>query len=218
MRGKSETAVLRLLLVLPVIALLNTGCLTPSLWKAQIHEPARDPNLNLAVAPDGADVLVQYNEHEPDKVRHRSYWLFDHQTFDSGTGKPKFVRQKSYADLDLTPIPLAEQNAADDAVSASGFVAVPAVGNRSFELRRDGVPLGHFQLPVYKVDAKPTFGRIALTPLAAVGDGVIAAGAAATVVGGVVLIGALESSDDDTDYCAPAHNKSGGLHATHRSD
>jgi hypothetical protein len=219
MRGTRKTIATQVLLVLPAVVLLNTGCLTRSLWQAETVRPAHNPNLALAVAPDSADVLVQYNEKQPDKVRRRSYWLFDYVSDTGGAGKPKFVRPKAYSDLDLAPIPLSVQNPPDDSMSVAGFVAVPSKGARGFELRRYGVPLGHFELPIYQVDAKPTFGRVALTPLAAVADGVITVSATVTVVGVLVLVESLEDDSEWPDIdCSSSKHKSGGLHATHRSD
>src|SRR5262245_50848226 len=166
----------RLLVALPLVALLSSGCLTKSLWQPESRHAAANPNLTLSTTEDSSDVLVQYDERQSDKIRRRSYWLFEYNSEKGGTGKPHFVRPKSYTNMVLVPIPLTELAMLDSIESAAGFVALPTE-EKSFELQRYGAPLGRFYLPTYSVDAKPTFGRIVLTPLAAVADGVGLVGA-----------------------------------------
>src|SRR6476646_7082735 len=105
MRGKKKIAA-QLFLILPAIVLLNTGCLTPLLWKAEVRQPVKNPHLSLSAAPDNSDVLVQYDEHQSDKVHHRSYWLFEYVSNKGGEGRPRFLRPAAYSNLELTPIPL----------------------------------------------------------------------------------------------------------------
>src|SRR5262245_19634451 len=129
MRGTPKIVSIQFFLALLAMVLLNTGCLTHSLWRGEIREPARDPGLTLAVAPDRQDVLVQYNESQSDKVRHRSYWLFEYA--EKGTGRPRFIHQQAYAGMDLIQIPLSEQGSEVDAEPADGYVAVATVEQRS---------------------------------------------------------------------------------------
>jgi hypothetical protein len=211
--GKGMSGSLKFASALLLVAVLNTGCLTRSLWSDETHRASPHPNITLALSPNQDDVLVQYNEKQPDKIRRRSYWLFDYTTLQGGEGKPEFVRANNYPEL----IPLTLSHDEAMAEPTGGFVAVKDPSKRSFELQRYGVPIGHFDLPSYTVDAKPTFERVALTPLAAVGDGVIAVGAAVSVVGVYALIGYLDNAEwpDGDEFDVPHSGKhhQGGLRA-----
>jgi hypothetical protein len=143
------------------------------LWEEKGHEPAVHPDLTLAVVPDSTNVLVQYNEGR--ESQRRSYWLFEYGT--GFNGKPRFVSPKEYKNMTLIPIPLSDECFEGDAEPAVGYAAVSLVGQRSFELRRDGVLVGSFYLPDYHAYPIPTYGRVLLTPVAAVGDAAIVAGA-----------------------------------------
>src|ERR1041385_8228151 len=155
-----------------LVAVLNSGCLTRALWKSETRVASRDPRLSLAVPPDNSDVLVQYDEHQEGRVRRRSYWLFEYATHKGGEGKPNFVKAGTLTDINFEPIRISD--AGSNSATVGGFIASADFSQTRFKLHRDGVALGDFDLPSYTVDAKPTFGRVVLTPVAAAADGMLA--------------------------------------------
>ena len=205
------------LIALFFVAVLSSGCLTRTLWQAESRHAAADPNLALAAAPDNSDVLVQYDERQDGKIRRRSYWLFEYTTVKGGTGKPHFVRPRTYTNMALVPIPISSETLIDGTEPMVGFAALLTSELESFDLQRQGIPLGRFYLPTYSVDAKPTFGRIVATPFTVVLDGVgfvgagLGAGAAEYVGSGDWIGDAIDAATSDSD-----DGNDGGMRATRK--
>ena len=172
-----------------IVALVTCGCATKTLWEDRTCHPADEPQLQLASSPEKQDVLVQYREQysESKQFCKRAYWLFASTNQIAGHSKPVFVRPK--ACVSLVPLPLLSENATNVSLSCDWF-AVAAPAQQGFLLWRNGISLGRFNLPVYRVSPRCTFWRIVATPFAALADTTaILAGCAvvAAVVYGIVL-------------------------------
>jgi hypothetical protein len=172
-----------------VVAVFMSGCATRDLWEKDVYHPAPDPNLRLLMAPDDKNVMVKYDEQFSDSnwTTRRAFWLFNEMNFFGGTNydsyvRPRFVNPRDHQGLVVIPVhyEMPDTNALPD----EGYLAVAKYAPAGFELWRDGVSLGFFDLPSYTAEPPKTFGRIAMTPLVATGDVVVTV----VVTAGVVAV------------------------------
>jgi hypothetical protein len=165
---KLSSAAARFGTLLGVLTML-TGCVTPALWAKKPHQPAEHPRLELALAKDGRDVLVCYDERmgQSPKVHRRAYWLFAHSTKVKNYHKPEFTSPATGNALSSIAVIDAP---ATNTPAATGYSAVAGSNSRSFHLWQDGREVGVFNLPVYDAAPLTPGWRAALTPLAAAAD------------------------------------------------
>lgn len=165
-------------------ALFTSGCIaTNALWEKKAYRPAEDPRLNLALSTNAQDVLVQYDERrgKSKNIERRAYWLF---TCYTNAPPPAFVALDTATGLEA--IPLFVPDAITNAPPQCGWYAVPVSDQPQFELFRDRRGLGSFTLPEYQVGPRSTAWRVALTPVAMVGDVLLDA-----VIVGVIVEGRM---------------------------
>jgi hypothetical protein len=148
-------------------------------------EPSSNPRLALFESPDHTKLLVVYDavSEKHSVVKRQAYYLEPNQARISAGKAPKFTDPA--AAEGMTPIPVFE--AATIATNPPTHLtnyAILSESGREFTLHPQAERLGAFQLPAYP-ETSGTIVRVALTPLAAVGDtamvGVVAAFAALIV-------------------------------------
>lgn len=163
-------------------ALILSGCqtveeysLTHKLWNngelRQFSEPAPDPKLALARAR--GDVLVEYDalSETHSVVMRRAYYLQANQERVLAGKAPRFLNQPPAEGL--TPIQVFEsQTAVPDPPPILAGYAVSSKEGRTFTLYWPATPAESFDLPVYP-ETNGTAVKVALTPLAVVGDTVM---------------------------------------------
>ncbi len=164
--------------MLPVVALLFSGCVTKQLWQQDaFREPWPQPHLQLAFNRDRKDVLVGYDElnDRSDERRPRAYFLFENERRIEAKHKPTFVNPTLMATLPAVPV--FASNAPQTEAANQEFYAVATTNSTSFKLFSKDKELGEFYLPAYK-DGVWLTQKALLMPLAV--------GADATIVGGVI--------------------------------
>jgi len=152
-------------------------------------EPSSDPRLALFETPDHTNLLVQYDafSEKHSVIKRQAYYLQPNQARIAAGKAPKFVPPA--APEGMRPIPVFEARAlATNRPTALTNYAIVADSGREFTLHPQAVPLGAFPLPVYPENSG-TVTRIALTPLAVIGDTVMVG----LVVSAVALIAACQS-------------------------
>jgi hypothetical protein len=169
-----------------LLILTTSGCLTRHLWNDSTFrddwEPAGNPRLQLYQSPPPhEDVLVRYDETQEssDQVRSRAYFLHENQSAIQDRRKPLFLPPDSIPSGE--PIPVYADPPAPP--QTRGFYAVSAAHDSWFVLYKDGTELGIYELPAYATGASRA-KRVALTPVAVVGDVVIVA----VTVGGILFL------------------------------
>lgn len=159
--------------------------LTHRLWSTsdlrQFNEPAPNPNLALFDATNRADVLVLYDAFSEQSATTNRQAYFLEQNRDSvaeGT-KPEFVEPAMSTGLKPIPV-LTSRPAETNQPPQLRDYAVATDESRAFTLHRKDQPTETFRLPVY-AETSGTAKRLALTPLAVLGDVMIVAAAVAVV-------------------------------------
>lgn len=163
MRVKSQAI---LLLVLPLLA---SGCVTHKLWTASAldewNEPAPNPNLHLFEDARRDDLLVVYNEYSERNAttRTRAFFLKQNQKPLAKHTRPRFVNV--HAAEGLPPVPVFHLAPP----SPPELYAVAEADSPKFTIFSDGEGVGPDELPTYN-DGLGQVERVALTPVAATAD------------------------------------------------
>jgi hypothetical protein len=173
------------------LATLLTGCstceecsLTYRVWDCgdfrNFNEPAPEPKITLCEAPGRGDVLVQYDasSEKSSVVKRQAYYLWANHERILTKQKPKFIKTSNSEGL--RPIPVFDATASNSLASAGTQYAVAAPDNRSFTLYQQDGTSETFDLPIYQ-QSYGTITRVALTPVAVVGDAAMVGGVAAFV-------------------------------------
>jgi hypothetical protein len=180
--------------VLPIQALLLTGCVTAKVWQphnfAGFHEPANPANVQLFYSSQHQDVLVEYDEKVGHKgaTQRRAYWLEQNQAKEGKEDRPHFVSLKEAEDLQ--PIPV---GASIEKAELFPGIGIFATTTNSFDFQLYGIGenqnngfltnvtiLGDHELPAY-YDSAGRRRKIMLTPPAVLADASIVAGIAAII-------------------------------------
>ncbi len=144
-----------------VILLLETGCAslvtggaTSELWTSERFFLAEPAKLRLCESARSADILVQYEEEHSSSKRPkpRAYFLFANTNPIFAERRPVFTKVPSDDELKLIPT-FASMPLNTNAIPSMGYFAVTIINQVEFTLYRDGINVGHFQLPKY--DAVP---------------------------------------------------------------
>lgn len=172
-----------------LLLLFFSGCataekfsLTHKVWdKAQrpTNRPAPDPKLALFASSTNHDVLAVYDalsEHR-DRIERRAYFVHTNDARISARKKPRYADLSTLTNMSSVPV-VAPTNVTK---SSGMFAAYPVRTDHGhgFELYRDSTPEGTHSLPVY-FEAGGTPSRVALTPLAVIGDTLMLAAVIAT--------------------------------------
>ena len=181
------------ILLIVALGLGSTGCTTDTspfftcrLWEnatfESFYEPASPANLEAYRSLKPQDLLVTYDEsHETrDKVRRRAFYLNANLKRVNQGRKPHFVNpRKADGLVTVAVIPEAE---VQSVATTNGFasISISADGQRLMVREPDGEKV-EFRLPTYPAASGPAL-RVALTPLAVVGDTVLVASVVGIVV------------------------------------
>ena len=181
------------ILLAVVLGLGSAGCKTETspfftgrLWENRtfesFYEPAPGTNVEVyrSLRPD--DYLVAYDEsHETsDKIRRRAFYLNASVERINQGKKPSFVSPRKAAGLEAVPV--IPEAAIQSELKTNGIVSISisADGQRLMVQEPDGEKV-EFRLPTYPAASGPAL-RVALTPLAVVGDTVLVASIVGIVV------------------------------------
>jgi hypothetical protein len=163
------------------LCLLVSGCetvqdhsLSYKLWDnsdlSKWSEPSSNPRLALFESPDHTRLLVVYDavSEKHSVVKRQAYYLELNQARISAGKAPRFTDPA--ASEGMTPIPVFEAAtfATNPPTQLTNY-AILSESGREFTLHPQAERLGAFQLPAYP-ESSGTMVRVALTPLAAVGD------------------------------------------------
>jgi hypothetical protein len=166
------------------LGFLGSGCetvqkysLSYKLWDTEEFrkwsEPSSNPRLALFETPDHTDLLVEYDavSEKHSVIKRQAYYVQPNQARIDAAKAPKLVAP--VAPGGMRPIPVFEEStlATNPPAHLTNYAVVSASG-REFTLHPQAEPLGAIQLPVYP-EGSGTALRIALTPLAALGDTVM---------------------------------------------
>jgi len=176
------------LLVLPVLALLTCGCVTPALWR---HTAARE--WRAQSSPDqflfttttcGHDVLVVFRQStgEGSRTKERLVaWNPHHQPSELIVG-PNALRQLTNACERVQLMPVFQRDSIPGSATSTppGYVVVDQCWS-GFTVHVDTIPSGPFELPASHEKTRSLM-RIAGTPFAIVADAALV---------GVVVVGLL---------------------------
>jgi hypothetical protein len=175
---------------------LGSGCetvqeysLSYRLWDntdlSKWSEPSPNPRLAIFESPDHTKLLVEYDAYSEKHavIKRQAYYLQSSQARISAGKAPKFIDLA--AAEGMTPIPVFEATTivTNPPTHLTNY-AILSESGREFTLHPQPERLGAFQLPAY-AESSGTIVRVALTPLAAVGDTVMV-GVVASVVALVV--------------------------------
>ncbi len=174
------------ILLIVALGLGSAGCTTDTspfftcrLWQdgtfESFYEPVTGANLEVYRSLKPQDYLVTYDEsHETrDKVRRRAFYLNANLKRVNQGRKPHFVSPRKAVGLaTVVVIPEAE---VQSVATTNGFasISISADGQRLMVREPDGEKV-EFRLPTYPAASGPAL-RVALTPLAVVGDTVLVA-------------------------------------------
>ena len=189
------------ILLIVALGASSVGCATDTspfftcrLWEnatfESFYEPASPANLEVYRSLKPQDLLVTYDEsHESrDKIRRRAFYLNASLERVNQGRKPHFVSPRKAVGLaTVAVIPEAE---VQSVATTNGFasISISADGQRLMVRDPDGEKV-EFRLPTYPAASGPAL-RVALTPLAVVGDTVLVAS-----VVGIVFAYAWVSTD-----------------------
>lgn len=170
--------------VVSLLALLASasGCATHALWnEADLdtwNEPAPTPNLRLFRNETKNDFLVVYNEYRErkDAVRTKAFLLNANQTRLDNRQRPNFVSAKNQREL--SSVLVVPPNSQHLSMTPQTYYAV-ADTNGSFKIFSGEAEISSHSLPVYN-DGFGGAKRVALTPVAVVGD--------LTIIGGWICL------------------------------
>jgi len=181
------------ILLAVVLGLGSAGCKTETspfftgrLWENRtfesFYEPAPGTNVEVyrSLRPD--DYLVAYDEsHETsDKVRRRAFYLNASVERINQGKKPSFVSPRKAAGLEAVPV--SPEAAIQSELKTNGVarISMSADGERLTMQQPDGAKV-EFRLPTYPATSG-TVLRVAVTPLAVVGDTVMVASVVGIVI------------------------------------
>jgi hypothetical protein len=179
---------------------LGSGCetvqeysLSYRLWDnsdlSKWSEPSSNPRLAIFESPDHTKLLVEYDavSEKHSAIKRQAYYLEPNQARISAGKAPEFIALAAAGGMTSIPVFEAATIATNPPTQLTNY-AILSESGREFTLHPQAERLGAFQLPAYP-ESSGTMVRIALTPLAAVGDTVLV-GAVASVA---ALILACES-------------------------
>lgn len=172
------------------LLVMVTGCetverysLSYKLWNnddfCKWNEPAPDPHLAVFEAQGHTNLLVAYDafSEKHSVVKRQAYHLQPNQARISAGKAPKLVAPVAAAGMRSIPVLEAKAMVTNPPTHFTNY-AFLSMSGREFTLHPQAEPLGAFQLPAYP-ESSGTVMRVALTPVAVVGDtamvGVVAA-------------------------------------------
>jgi hypothetical protein len=170
----------RLRLLLLVLPLLASGCVTHKLWSEkkmdEWNEPAPSPNLRLFHDNRQNDFLAVYDEfsNRRSATRTRAFFLGENEERLVRHERPEFVGLQ--VSKGLTPLPVFSSA---PAVAPEYYYALATTNCQSFTLFSGNRELAAYSLPNYD-DGVGRWERSAWTPLTVTAD--------LTIVGGVLAI------------------------------
>ncbi len=161
-----------------------TGCetveqysLSYKLWNNEdFHkwsEPAPEPHLAVFEAQGHTNLLVAYDafSEKHSIVKRQAYYLQPNQARISAGKAPKFVAPVAAAGMRSIPVLEAKAMVTNPPTHSTNY-AILSMSGREFTLHPQAEPLGAFPLPVYP-ESSGTVIRVAMTPVAVVGDTVM---------------------------------------------
>ncbi len=187
----------RIVIVMLALTAITQGCMTDALWDCKHHEPEK---IYLATTPQTNHILVFYTDYikslslkaKPEQHQQLAYWLLQ----PTNTPKqllPEFVDVTNTSDLVKVPVVyLRKSNSTNAPLWLHRFSSIAVTNSppehgyyvlaksqffgAPYQLWHDGQRIGNFNFPSgYQEWGKPTFLRVALTPLTAATDVVIVA-------------------------------------------
>jgi len=173
-----------------VLVVLAAGCetareysFTYKVWdkgRRPICRPAPEPQLAVFVAPTNREVLAAYDalSEREEKVERRAYFVAANEGLIMARKPPGFAELALTNNLSSVPL-VATTNAVTNTGNVARYPAGTDYGP-GFELYRNGRSEGTHPLPVYFEESVGTAGRVALTPLAVLGDTLLVAGVVGT--------------------------------------
>lgn len=176
-------AVASLLFCGPGCATVQKCSLTCRVWDDRnlriVSKPAPDPKLLLFNAGGNHEVLVLYDacDQNGDAVKRRAYFLRPYLTQLVVNKKPQFVNPAQSKGMSSIPV-LQWDLLSPNAPPNFPEYATIAKDGREFSVYQSAGSKETHQLPAYSESSSPAL-RIALTPLAVVGDTIIVTGAIA---------------------------------------
>jgi hypothetical protein len=152
-------------------------------------EPSPNPRVAIYESPDHTKLLVEYDAYSEkhSMIKRQAYELQSNQARISAGKAPKLVGPAAAKGMTSIPVFEAATVVTNPPTHLTNYAIISESG-REFTLHPQAERLGAFQLPAYP-ESSGTMVRVALTPLAAVGDTVMV-GLVASVV---ALIVACES-------------------------
>ena len=163
------------------LLVMVTGCetvqdysLSYKLWTndefRKWNEPAPDPHLAVFEAQGHTNLLVAYDafSEKHSAVKRQAYYLQPDQARIRAAKAPKLVAPVAAPGMRSIPVFGAKAVATNPPTHLTNY-AVLSESRREFTLQPQAEPLGAFPLPVYP-ESSGTVIRVALTPLAVVGD------------------------------------------------
>ena len=181
------------ILLTVALGVSSAGCTTDTspfftcrLWQngtfESFYEPAPAANLEVFRSLRPEDFLVTYDEsHESrDKIRRRAFYLHANLDRVNQGRKPRFVNPRRAGRM--AAVAVIPEAAIQSVAKTNGIVwiSVSADGQRLSVHEPDGGK-AEFRLPTYPAASGPAL-RVALTPLAVVGDTVMVASVVGIVV------------------------------------
>jgi hypothetical protein len=187
--------------VLMAVLLMTSGCetgypsLTCAVWKSEslrnFHEPADDPRVAVYVSKQPRDLLVAYDEvsERRNHLRRRAFYAEANLARLQAGKRPRYVSVSRTNGLQLLPVGTFSAVAGEvpgpgmpggDGVPAGAAAWISADGRTCLLVTEAGERL-EFELPTYVLPGATAL-RVALTPLAVVGDTAAAAAVVAFVV------------------------------------
>lgn len=166
------------------IAVFCSGCATQAVWGIKSCSPSKNTNLQIAFAPDNYDFLVRYDEEHGFSKGHytQAYWLLSYEDSQHKGRHPEFI-DSTTNHSGLIEVPVVDLRTS--APPTNGYYAIMLPEWGSFDLYRNDVGIGRFQLPNYFSPAKPAnFWRVVATPPAVVVD----TATTAVVVGALLFL------------------------------
>jgi hypothetical protein len=153
---------------LSAIVVFNSGCTAGNL--GEVYHPAAMTELKFSAAPQGTNVLVEYEESSATSTKShpRAYWLWPTETNqpvvqlrprgDKLRSADRSIRIKpifvdSAAETNLLAVPLINET---NQVTTNGYCALVSSNQMNFKLWRNGVLLDDYKLPVYTNWPPPT--------------------------------------------------------------
>jgi hypothetical protein len=182
------------------LLLIVSGCetvqeysLSYKLWNNEDfrkwNEPAPDPHLALFETPARTNLLVAYDAFSEKRsvVKRQAYYLQPNQVRIKAGKAPKLVAPAASAGMNSIPVLGAKTIATNPPPHLTNYAIIAETG-REFTMHPQAQPAEAYQLPVYP-ESTGMIIRVALTPVAVVGDTAMVG----LVAGVVALIAACQS-------------------------